>query len=165
VIVPSLVHKTRALALIKKGQIDAALVQANLSLSEAPGDADAVIELVNALDAAGHRPEADAFYAAHTAEYRKLIETYPNSGPLHNQLAWAQVMCHRELAEAMTNGKRAVELEPTSTASMDTLAEVYFAHHDPAAAAAEMQKCVQLEPKVARHRQQLARFQAATTRP
>lgn len=165
VIVPSLVHKTRALALIKRGQIEAALVQANLSLSEAPGDADAVIELVNALDAAGHRPEADAFYAAHTAQYRKLIETYPNSGPLHNQLAWAQVMCHRELDEAMTNGKRAVELEPTSTASMDTLAEVYFAHHDPAAAAAEMQKCVKLEPKVARHRQQLARFQAATTQP
>jgi hypothetical protein len=165
VIVPSLVHKTRALGLIKKGQIDGALVQANLSLSEAPGDADAVIELVNALDAAGHRPEADAFYAAHTAEYRKLIETYPNSGPLHNQLAWAQVMCHRELDEAMTNGKRAVELEPTSTASMDTLAEVYFAHHDPAAAAAEMQKCVQLEPRVARHRQQLTRFQAATTQP
>jgi hypothetical protein len=165
VIVPALVHKTRAVGLIKGGHLDAALAEANLSLTEAPGDADAVIELVNALDATGHRPEADAFYAAHTAQYRKLIETYPHSGPLHNQLAWAQVMCHRELDEALTNGKLAVELEPTSTASMDTLAEVYFARHDPAKAAAQMQNCISLEPKVERHRAQLARFLAATTQP
>lgn len=165
VVVPALIHKTRALGLIKAGRLDQAMVEAKLSMTEAPGDADALIELVNRLDAAGDHAQADGFYAAQTREYRDLIKTYPQSGPLHNQLAWAQVMCHRELDEALVNGKRAVELEPTSTASMDTLAEIYFARHDPAAAAAEMQKCVELEPKVERHRKQLARFQAATTQP
>jgi tetratricopeptide (TPR) repeat protein len=165
VIVPSLIHKTRALGLIKAGRIEQALVDAKIAMREAPGDADALIELVNALDAAGDRPQADEFYADHTAQYRELIKTYPNSGPLHNQLAWAEAMCHRELDDALVNARRAVELEPASTASMDTLAEVYFARRDPASAAAEMQKCVELEPRVERHRKQLARFQAATTQP
>ena len=165
VMVPALIHKTRALGLIRAGRIDAALADAKVSLTEAPGDADALIELVNALDANGHRAEADALYASHTAQYRKLIETYPNSGPLHNQLAWAQVMCHREIEESVANGKRAVELEPYSTASRDTLAEALFAHGNPAAAAAQMQKCIDLEPRVERHRKQLARFQAVMTQP
>lgn len=165
VVVPALIHKTRALGLIEAGRINDAMAEAKLSMSEAPGDADALIELVNGLDKAGDRPQADALYAAQTAQYRDLVKTYPRSGPLHNQLAWAQVMCHRELDDALINARKAVELEPTSTASMDTLAEVYFARHDPAAAAAEMQKCVELEPRVERHRKQLARFQAAATQP
>lgn len=165
VMVPALIHKTRALGLIRAGRIDAALADAKVSLAEAPGDADALIELVNALDANGHRAEADTLYASHTALYRKLIATYPNSGPLHNQLAWAQVMCHREIEESIANGKRAVELEPFSTASRDTLAEALFADRNPGAAAAQMQKCIDLEPRVERHKKQLARFQAAMTQP
>lgn len=165
VVVPALIHKTRALARIKAGLIGPALVEARTALDETPADADALIELVNALSAAGHHKEADALYANQTAIYRKLIETYPKSGPLHNQLAWAQVMCHRELDDALKNGQRAVELEPFSTASRDTLAEILFARGDPAAAAAQMDKCIELEPTVPRHRQQLARFRAAATQP
>ena len=165
VIVPSLIHKARALGLIKAGKIGQGLGDAKIAMQEAPGDADALIDLVNALDDAGDRPRADKFYADQTAQYRELIKTYPNSGPLHNQLAWAEVMCHRELDDALVNARRAVELEPASTASMDTLAEVYFARRDPALAAAQMQKCVELEPRVERHHKQLARFQAATTQP
>lgn len=165
VIVPSLIHKTRAAGLIKTGKIEEGLKEAQTAMDEAPGDADALIDIVNALDASGNRPQADKFYADRTAQYRQLIKTYPDSGPLHNQLAWTQVMCHRELDDALINGKRAVELEPTSTASMDTLAEVYFARHDATAAAAEMQKCIDLEPRVERHRKQLERFKAGTTQP
>ena len=70
-------------------------------------------------------------------------------------------MCHRDLDDSLTNAKKAVELEPTSTASIDTLAEVYFAKHDVKSAVEQMQKCVELEPTVARHRQQLTRFEKA----
>jgi tetratricopeptide (TPR) repeat protein len=161
VLVPALIHKTHAMGLIQSGQIEKAIEEADLMLEETPGDADALIDLVNALEKSGNKSQADALYVRHTALYRKMIGDYPNSGPLHNQLAWTQVMCHRELDDALNNGKRAVELEPASTASMDTLAEVYFARGDPAAAAAQMKRCVEIEPRVERHRKQLARFEAA----
>jgi hypothetical protein len=166
-VVPALISKTRAQGLIKAGRIDAGLAEAKLAMDDTPGDADALIDLVNAMDKSGHKPEADAFYASQTGLYRKAITDYPNSGPLHNQLAWAQVMCHRELDDALKNGKRAVELEPSSTASIDTLAEVYFARGDSADAAAQMKRCIELEPRVERHRRQLARFQGSqpTTMP
>ena len=168
VVVPALIHKTRALGLIKAGQIDPAIKESKIALQEVPADADALIDLVNALDRSGHKDAADALYQEQTAVYRKLISDYPQSGPGHNQLAWAQVMCHRELDEALKNARRAVELEPTSTASLDTLAEVYFAREDAADAVTQMKRCVELEPGVARHHQQLARFEAAlhpTTQP
>jgi tetratricopeptide (TPR) repeat protein len=168
IVVPALIGKTRALGLIKTGRIDAALAEAKLALDEAPADADALIELVDALDKSAHKPQADALYAQHTAIYRKMVAEYPNSGPLHNQLSWAQVMCHRELDDALVNGKRAVELEPTSTASLDTLTEVYFARGDFPDAIQQIKRCIELEPKVERHRRQLERFKAAlssTTKP
>jgi len=168
VYVPALIHKWRALGLIKAGQIPEAIKQASMTLDEVPADADALIEFANALDKAGHGTETDELFARHTAVYRKLIADYPASGPGHNQLAWAQVMCRRELDDALKNARRAVELEPTSTASLDTLAEVYFARGDAAGAITQMKRCVELEPAVARHRRQLARFEAElhpTTRP
>jgi len=161
IVVPALVHKTRALGLIQSGQIEPAIAEARLTLHEVPADADALIELVNALDKSGHKADAEKLYHEQIAIYRQLTTDYPKSGPAHNQLAWAQVMCHRELDEALKNAKRAVELEPTSTASLDTLAEVYFAQGDAKTAVAQMKRCVELEPHVPRHRQQLARFKAA----
>ncbi|HSU68012.1 MAG TPA: hypothetical protein VLJ39_14140, partial [Tepidisphaeraceae bacterium] len=164
-VVPSLIHKTRALGLIQSNRPSDAMIEAQLSFVDAPGDADALIELVNAFDKAGHKAEADALYAKQVAAYQKNVSDYPESGPLHNQLAWAQCMCHRDLNDALKNAKRAVELEPTSTASLDTLAEAYFALGDPASAAAQMKRCVELEPKVERHRTQLQRFEAAQKQP
>jgi tetratricopeptide (TPR) repeat protein len=167
-IVPALIHKTRAIGLIGAGKVPEALSQAAMSLDETPGDADALIELVNAFDKAGRAEDAQSFFAERTQIFRNLIQTYPRSGPGFNQLAWAQVMCNRELDDALKNAKRAVELEPTSTASLDTLAEVYFARHDAPDAIAQMKRCVELEPHVERHRRQLARFEGqpgASTRP
>jgi tetratricopeptide (TPR) repeat protein len=158
IVVPALVHKTRALGLIQSGKIEQAMSEARTTMHQVPADADALIELVNALDKSGHRTEADKLYQDQTAIYRRLTSDYPKSGPAHNQLAWAQGMCHRELDDALKNAKRAVELEPTSTASLDTLAEVFFARGDAQDAAAQMQRCIELEPHVPRHRQQLARF-------
>lgn len=161
VVVPALIHKTRALGLIKAGRINEALTEAKTALDEVPADADALIEIVNALDRAGHRNEADSLYQQYTSSYRKLIGEFPQSGPAHNQLAWTQVKCDRDLDDALKNARRAVELEPTSTASIDTLAEVYFTRGQVAEAIEQIKRCIQLEPTVERHRQQLKRFEAA----
>lgn len=160
-IVPALIHKARSLGMIKAGQAQAALDEARLALDATPADADALIELVNSLDGSGHREAADTLYREQTEVYRKVVADYPDSSPLHNQLAWAQCMCHRDPDDALLNARRAVELDPASTASLDTLAEVYFARGDAASAAAQMQRCVELEPRVERHKRQLERFKAA----
>jgi tetratricopeptide (TPR) repeat protein len=168
VVMPALVHRMRAVGLIETGQIEAGIKEAGIGLEQSPSDADALIEVVSALDKSGHKSQADALYERQTSVYRKFITDYPNSGPGHNQLAWSQVMCHREPEDALKNAKRAVELEPSSTASLDTLAEVYFAQGNVANAAAQMKRCIELEPQVKRHRKQLARFETAvlpTTQP
>ena len=161
VVVPAMIHKTRALGLIKAGQLDEAVREAKTSLEEVPADADTLIDLVKALDAPGHKQQADALYSDHIAVYRKLVAEYPKSGPAYNQLAWTQVECHRELDDALKNALRAVELEPASTASIDTLAEVYFARRDLQDAIKQINRCIELEPKVERHHRQLSRFRAA----
>lgn len=168
VVVPALIHKTRALGLIKTGNMKGALSEARTALDEVPADADALIEIVNALEKAGHRNEADSLYQQYVSTYRKLIDEYPQSGPAHNQLAWTQVKCGRELDDALKNARRAVELEPASTASIDTLAEVYFTRGQVPQAIEQIRRCIELEPVVERHRQQLKRFEAAlhsTTQP
>lgn len=168
VVMPALVHRMRAVGLIETGQIEAGIKEVGIGLEQSPSDADALIDVVNALDKSGHKTQADGLYERQTSVYRKFIADHPNSGPGHNQLAWSQVMCHRELDDALKNAKRAVELEPYSTPSLDTLAEVYFARGDVANAAAQMKRCIELEPQVKRHRKQLARFEAGlhpTTHP
>lgn len=159
VVVPALIHKVRTLGLIKSGDVAGAVKEAKFTLDMVPADADTLIDIVNALDKANHKTEADELYNQHTDYYRALTREFPRSGPAHNQLAWAQVMCHRDIDDALANAKKAVELEPTSTASLDTLAEVYFAKKDAKNAVEQMKKCVELEPTVARHQTQLARFE------
>ena len=161
IIVPALIHRTRALGLIKAGKVAEGVQEAQLSLDECPADADVLIDTVNALDQSGHKAEADALFGHNADVYHKLAADYPKSGAALNQLAWIQVKCGRELDQALANAKRAVELEPTSTASIDTLAEVYFTRGDVTNAIEQIKRCIELEPKVDRHRKQLERFESA----
>lgn len=161
VIVPALIHRTRALGLIKAGKVAQGVKEARLSLDECPADADVLIDTVNALDKSGHRGEADELFGRQAGVYRKLATDYPGSGAALNELAWAQVKCGRELDEALANAKRAVALEPANTASIDTLAEICFARGDVPGAIEQIKRCIELEPKVERHRRQLERFQGA----
>src|SRR5207302_6786759 len=116
----------------------------------------------------GRKSEADALFQGTFDLYRKRCEEYPNAATLHNGLAWLAVECHREPGAALEHAEKAVALSPKTTAYLDTLAEVMFSRGDPKQAAELMQQCVDLEPKVQRHRKQLDRFRAAsgaTTRP
>ncbi len=161
VMIPALIHKTRALGLIRAGTIEPALREAEVSMADAPGDADAVIEVTNELQKSNHPKEAEAFFDRHAAVYAKLIVEHPNSGPLHNLLAWAEAKTSRNLDDAVAHATRAVELEPDNTASLDTLAEAFFAHGQVRKAIDAMGRCIQLEPKESHHRKQMERFKAA----
>jgi tetratricopeptide (TPR) repeat protein len=166
---PALVRRTRAVGLIRAGDVAAGVREAEASLAMSPGDADCLIDAVNALDETGHKDDADALYARGVDRYRKLCDAHPKSGPLHNLRAWAAAKCRRELDGALAHARRAVELQPTNTASLDTLAEAHFQRGEFAEAISVMRRCAELEPDESHHKEQLERFgkalAAAATRP
>ncbi len=164
VMMPALVHKTRALGYIRVGKLEAGLREADAAMADTPGDADAVIDITNELQKSGHQKEADAFFERYTGVYVKLIEAHPNSGALQNEMAWAEAKTARNLPDAIMRGERAVALEPENTASIDTLAEAYFQHGDIQKAIDAMAKCILLEPKDPQHQKQMERFKAALKR-
>lgn len=158
---PALLLRTRALAAIQSGDAAGGVALAKRALAVSPGDTDALIDIVNLLDETGHRSDADELYGSTTGLYRRLAEQYPKSASLHNQFAWAAAKCKRDLPDALTHAKRAVELTPEDAAVIDTLGEAQFQSGDVSAAIETAKRCVELEPKVKHHREQLARFEAA----
>ena len=160
---PALIHRSRALGLMRAGDLAAAKSEADLAMRYSPSDADALIAFVNELDRLGKRAEADELYRRHAAPYRALCEAHPDSAQAHNQLAWAAAKCRRELDDALAHALRAVELDPASTACLDTLAETHFQRGEVQNAIEIMNRCVEMEPKEKRHQEQLARFNKALT--
>ena len=160
---PALIHRSRALGLMRAGDLAAAGREADLAMRYSPSDADALIAFVNELDQLGKKPEADGLFRRHAAPYRALCEAHPDSAQAHNQLAWAAAKCKRELDDALAHARRAVELDPDSTACLDTLAETHFQRGEVQKAIEVMNRCVEMEPKDKRHQEQLARFNKALT--
>jgi tetratricopeptide (TPR) repeat protein len=158
---PALVRRARALGLIKARKFEEGIKEAQACLELTPGDSDALIEFVTALDFAGQKAQADALYAKMAGHYAKLCEAYPNGGPVHNLYAWTAAKCRRELESALSHATRAVELQPTNTSSLDTLAETHFQRGEFTKAIVVMSKCVELEPDEPRHKQQIERFRKA----
>jgi Flp pilus assembly protein TadD len=158
---PALIHRARALGLMRAGDLAAATRETDLAMSYSPSDADSVIAFVNELDRLGKKPEADDVYRRHSAPYRALCESHPNSAQLHNQLAWAEAKCRRDLDDALAHARRAVELDPKSTACLDTLAETHFQRGEVQNAIEIMNRCIEMEPKDKHHQEQLERFNKA----
>lgn len=157
---PALIHRARAQGLIRSGDFATAHREADLAMLYSPSDTDSVITIVEQLDGAGQKAEADALYRRHTAPFRAFCAAHPNSAQAHNQFAWAAAKCRRELDDALKHAARAVELDPKSTACLDTLAETYFQRGDVQKAIETMNRCVELEPNEKRHQEQLERFSA-----
>jgi tetratricopeptide (TPR) repeat protein len=161
VAVPALVHRTRAQAAIAAGDWATALAEAQRSRDDSPGDADAMIQIVTDLGTHGRKHEADQLFASTLASYQKQSAEYPDSGPMENLLAWFSGKCGRNLDEALKRATRATQLEPTNTASLDTLAEVHFRRGQIKEAIADIRHCIELEPNDPHHRKQLERFENA----
>lgn len=156
--VPALIHKARAEAKIKSADYGGAVREAERCRDDSPGDADAMIRIVQLLADRGQGAEADAIFGSTLEIYRRLAAEYPNSGPLENLQAWFEGKCGRNLDDALQRAKRATELEPINTASLDTLAEVYYQRGQLSEAIGTIDRCIELEPAVEHHRAQLERF-------
>jgi tetratricopeptide (TPR) repeat protein len=165
---PHTIHRERARGLLEKGDLAGAEREIAAARAVMPGDVMLPIEVVPAFERLGNKARADELYAeAMNAQLAKLAK-YPNSSNHHNNAAWLAVTCGRDRDAALTHAKRATELRPDNAAVTDTLAEVLLKRGDFDGAIAAIKKCIALEPKTPRHREQLERIQAAKrgeTRP
>lgn len=155
------VHAARAQAHVAAGRWKAAVGEADECLRLMPGNTDAGIDIVTALDARGRRGEAEGLFARYHERSRKLCAAYPQSGAFHNRTAWLAARCKRELDAALDHARRAVRLAPEAHAHLDTLAEVHFVRGDVDRAVELMEKCLQAAPRHGWYRKQIERFRAA----
>lgn len=159
---PHLAHRLRARGLLEAGKTIPALAEAQVGQAYIPGDVDVPIELMPALVKAGRQDEAEALFNEALAFHEKLLEAYPNCASEHNAIAWLLARCRRDLDRALAEAQKAVDLEPQSTAILDTLAEVHFQRNEKEKAIAAMQKCIELEPQASRHKAAIKRFEEST---
>jgi tetratricopeptide (TPR) repeat protein len=161
VTLPYRLHLTLARAALASGDLDAMRREIQTCRRLVSDEINLAIDLIPELEQGGWRQEADAMFAENLKTQQDFCRQFPNSAMRHNQLAWLCAECKRQLEEGLDHAKRAVELEPTRTAYIDTLAEVYFQRGEIDAAIEQMKRCIALEPKVSRHRVQLEKFEAA----
>jgi tetratricopeptide (TPR) repeat protein len=157
--VPELARTYRARALLAASKVDEALAEARAGLAVLPGNIELALGFVPDLDKAGKKKEADEIYGKVKAAYESALQDYGSSGDLRNSLAWTMVNCNRDLDDALTHAKKAVEVAPKTAGYIDTLAEVYFRKKDRARALELMKQCAALEPTNPYFRKQLERFE------
>jgi predicted Zn-dependent protease len=129
-----------------------------------PADVDWTIDCVARLDARGRRDLGDAMVAENLKPLCAVCEKYPSSSQYHNSVAWLCARSGRDLDGALAHATKAVELQPSTAAYLDTLAEVYLKRGEPQRALGLMKKCLELEPDSPEVRQRYKEFEAASTK-
>lgn len=159
--IPQLVHKTRALGLVKAGRLDEAVREIWASYRAAPATSDLAEELVPILEAANRQQEANELLVTSANRLRELGREFPQCATFHNNLAWLLARCGRELDEALEHSRRALELEPEKPSFIDTLAEIHFRRGEIEEAIVCAERCVQKDPRNSHYQAQRERFQTA----
>ena len=157
--VPELARTYRARALFAAGKVDEALAEARAGLEVLPANIELALGFVPDLDKAGRKKDADEIYGKIKTAYEAALKDYGSSADLRNALAWTMVNCNRDLDDALTHAKKAVEVSPKTAGYIDTLAEVYFRKKDRAKALELMKQCAVLDPTNPYFRKQLERFE------
>lgn len=158
-IVPVLVHRNRARALLAEGKVDEAMKEIETCLTTLPGDVEIPIQLTAALTKHGRKPDAEKIFDRVYDVYQQLCKDYPNSAWGHNSAAWMAACCRRNLDDALAHAEKATSLSPESAGYFDTLAEVQFQRGQTAKSIELMKKCLTMEPNNTYFQKQLARFQ------
>lgn len=163
--IPAVTHVWRSRGAIQSGDLPAAVRAAEAAQDAVPENVEITIELVNALDEKGAKKEADALFARAWAWHGKVHGQFPRYGQGYNAAAWLAGKCGRELGAGLEMANKAVASAPNNTAFIDTLAEVLFRMGRRDEAAAQMKRCLEIEPKSAYFQEQMKRFTAPATRP
>jgi tetratricopeptide (TPR) repeat protein len=166
VTVPTGIKAYEARGLLEQNHVPEALTLARECLAVLPGAPEIVSPIVQELDRRELPKEADRLFAEAWAVHRRLVETYPESNWAHQNAASLAAACQRSLDEADTLARKAIELDPESRLSQETLAEVHFRKGRRAEALAIMKQLAQREPRNALYQRQLKRYaDGPTTSP
>jgi tetratricopeptide (TPR) repeat protein len=150
----------QARGLLAKGDVAGAVREAQTALALLPSHSEPITMLVPELAKKGHTAEADQLYATTADALDRLCKDYPQSAEFRNNRAWLAARCRRDLELAVDSARKAVELQPRHTNYRETLAEALFQRGDKAAAIAEINRCIEQEPKNAYYVGQRKRFEA-----
>lgn len=150
-----------ARAALRAGNKDAAMDSIRQALKLTPGDSSALEEFHPMLIERGMQPEADALFDLAYPVSKATAELFPKYDQANNNHAWLLARCKRNLDEALKHAKIALEIDPKSAATTDTLAEVYFAKGEFAKAVETSDKALELLPTDNQLRNQNQRFRAA----
>lgn len=159
------IHRMEAFAFLDAGDLDSARNKIELCRMFEPGSSEIPEFLVPRLEAAGAQADADELFEAYFDHYEELLTLLPDSALHHNNLAWFSARCERRIDDALRHARRAVEIEPTSSNYLDTLAEIEFLKGNPREAADLARRCIEINPIKAHYREQLARFETAMKKP
>jgi tetratricopeptide (TPR) repeat protein len=160
VTVPAHIHRMRALALAKAGQLDEAKTETLRALAALPGSVDVALDLMPIFEEKRRTKDADELFQGVFAVYEKVIRDFPKHATAYNQAAWLSACCRRSLDKGLSYARKAVELSPKTAAYHDTLAEVLFQLGKKAEAVAAQKRAVALSPARVYFRKQLKRIEA-----
>jgi tetratricopeptide (TPR) repeat protein len=152
-------HQCLARAHLQAGRVKQCIQEAERAEAAAPADVDLAITLCPELTRSGQAADADRLYRRMFERHKKVSMEYPRSAELHNNLAWLAARCRRDLDEALSHARRAVELSPEHPEFIDTLAEAQFQKGNRAEAIENARRCIRLDPRREYYKKQLARME------
>lgn len=147
--------------LLAEGKPAEAMVAAREALVLLPTHTELVIGLVQGLDKANRKADADALFRQTWDAFAGVLKNHPDSAWARHQSAWLAAGCRRELDTALTHAKKAVELEPDSKSHRSGLAEVSFRKGDREKAVELMTKLTTEDRRNHFFRRQLERYKTA----
>jgi tetratricopeptide (TPR) repeat protein len=152
-------HHALAHVHLQAGLVKECIQEVERAEAVAPADVDLAITLCPELTRSGQAAEADRLYRRIFERHKKVSMEYPRSADLHNNLAWLAARCRRDLNEALSHARRAVELSPEHPEYIDTLAEAQFQTGNRSEAIENARRCVRLDPRREYYKKQLARME------
>jgi tetratricopeptide (TPR) repeat protein len=157
-------HLLRARARYEAKDVDGLVRELRRALDLYPGDTESLLRYYHDLHRRGRGKDADDLYARCFRLHETLCLEFPYHAAGHNQLAWLAARCRRDLDNALTHARQAVNLRPAEVGYHDTLAEVCFQRGDRERALAENEQCLRLAPQNTYYRRQRERITAGDPR-
>lgn len=153
-------HALRARGLLEKGDKPGAFREMDRAEALQPALLDLPILMVSALQRAGEKERAAALYQRVKARWEQAVRDYPNSADAHNQIAWLDARCRRDLDSALEHARKATTLAPQVASYFDTMAEIHFQLGDREKALDLMKKCLSMpNANLSFYQLQLKRFE------